>query len=271
VGFRSLQGVQEFGLVSAELSGGLRHHPTTHFARVPESVGAPRSSRRGVACRERFRSVRLDFMDGPTMRPANGVEGTGNEGWECENFKADPQSPTPISFERDHLMPDYVLEGPKPARMYEVILPKKIGYYGKVEEVLEDLFDENAIRAIPFVQTSIARNRKLDPSFDEGAWVKTLCQASRGYSIYEMDGRYLSPKGPVDERVLVIRFIFHNPRHEDEIDPKTDFLAASLEVVNHLVAHRFAQELGIEQEIWFLEYTNPSLAIWRKKSEESHP
>ena len=70
-----------------------------------------------------------------------------------------------------------------------------------------------------------------------------------------MDGRYLSPKGPVDERVLVIRFIFHNPRRtsrDDSPDPQdADFLAASLEVVNHLVAHRFAQELGVEEEIWF--------------------
>ena len=41
-------------------------------------------------------------------------------------------------------MADYQLEGPKPARMYEVILPKKLGYFGKVQEVLEDLFDERA-------------------------------------------------------------------------------------------------------------------------------
>ena len=107
-------------------------------------------------------------------------------------------------------MSKYRLEGPKPARMYEVILPKKLGYFGKVQEVLEDLFDEEAIRAIPFVKKSIAR-RKREPKFDEEAWIKTLCRASRGYSIYEMDGRYLSPSGPVDERVLVIRFIFHNP------------------------------------------------------------
>ena len=166
------------------------------------------------------------------------------------------------------LMADYALEGPKPARVYEVILPKKIGYYGKIEEVLEDLFDVAAIRAIPFVQSSIDRNRRHDPSFDEVAWVTTLCHASRGYSIYEMDGRYLSPKGPIDERVLVIRFIFHNPTHEAEIKPKTDFLAASREVVNYLVAHRFAQELGVEEEIWVLEFTQPSLAIWRKKPEE---
>src|SRR3954447_20315628 len=157
-------------------------------------------------------------------------------------------------------MARYSLEGPKPARMYEVILPKKLGYFGKVQEVLEDLFKEEAIRAIPFVRETIARNRRRDAAFDEEAWIKTLGRASRGYSIYEMDGRYLSPEGPVDERVLVIRFIFHNPGDE----AKADFLEASLEVVNHLVAHRFAAELGVEEEIWFLEYNQPRLAIWRK-------
>ena len=159
-------------------------------------------------------------------------------------------------------MPGYQLEGPKPARMYEVILPKKLGYFGKVQEVLEDLFNEDAIRAVPFIRRTIAESRRRDPSFDEEGWIKTLCRASRGYSIYEMDGRYLARQGPVDERVLVIRFIFHNPR--GEADPRTDFLAASLEVVNHLVAHRFADELGVEEEIWFLEYNQPQLAIWRK-------
>ncbi len=160
-------------------------------------------------------------------------------------------------------MPDYELEGPKPARMYEVLLPKKLGYFGKVQEVLEDLFREDAIRQVPFVIAAIEANRRKDPNFDDELWVQTLCQASRGYSIYEMDGRYLSPSGPVDERVLVIRFIFHNPRSVGG-PPRTDFLAASLEVVNHLVAHRFAEELGVEEEIWFLEYNNPQLAIWRK-------
>jgi hypothetical protein len=151
--------------------------------------------------------------------------------------------------------------------MYEVILPKKLGYFGKVQEVLEDLFKEEAIRAIPFVQQTIARNRRKDPAFDEEAWVKTLSRASRGYSIYEMDGRYLSPEGPIDERVLVIRFIFHNPG--GGADVKTDLLAVSLEVVNFLVAHRFAAELGVEEEIWILEYAHTQLAIWRKSETES--
>jgi hypothetical protein len=157
---------------------------------------------------------------------------------------------------------DYELVGPMPARMYEVILPKKLGYFGKVQEVLEDLFDEQAIRSVPFIQQAIELRRAQIADFDEQAWVKTLCHASGGYSIYEMDGRYLSPEGPVDERVLVIRFIFHN--RVDPTDSRTDFLAASLEVVNYLVAHRFANELGVEEEIWFLEYHQPQLAIWRK-------
>jgi len=161
-------------------------------------------------------------------------------------------------------MSSYRLEGPKPARMYEVILPKKLGYFGKVQEVLEDLFDERAIRSVPFVKKSIAR-RKREADFDEEAWVKSLCQASRGYSIYEMDGRYVSAAGPVDERVLVIRFIFHDPA--DPTDGKTDFLTASMEVVNHLVAHRFANELGVEEEIWFLEYHLPQLSIWRRNGQ----
>jgi hypothetical protein len=156
----------------------------------------------------------------------------------------------------------YQLVGPMPARMYEVILPKKLGYFGKVQEVLEDLFDEQAIRAVPFIQKYMKQRRRQPGDFDEDSWIKTLCQASRGYSIYEMDGRYLSPQGPVDERVLVIRFIFHNPTEPEDI--RTDFLAASLEVVNYLVAHRLAVELGVEEEIWFLEYHQPQLAIWRK-------
>lgn len=168
-------------------------------------------------------------------------------------------------------MAGYHQEGPKPARIYEVILPKKLGYFGKIQEVLEDLFREGAMRAVPFVQKSIARQREKDPDFDDEAWVETLGRACRGYSIYEMDGRYLSPQGPVDERVLVIRFIFHNPGEDGGANPATDFLSASLEVVNHLVAHRFAEELGVEEEIWFVEYHAPKLAIWRKDSSPDAP
>jgi hypothetical protein len=162
-------------------------------------------------------------------------------------------------------MAGYRLEGPKAARMYEVILPKKLGYFGKIQEVLEDLFDESAIRAVPFIRRSIADRKLRDPAFDDVAWIQTLRSASGGYSIYEMDGRYMAAVGPVDERVLVIRFIFHNPASREH--PRTDFLGASLEIINYLVAHRFADELGVEEQIWFLEYPDTRLAIWRKDNQ----
>lgn len=159
-------------------------------------------------------------------------------------------------------MSGYRLEGPKIARMYEVILPKKLGYFGKVQEVLEDLFSEPAIRDIPFVRKTIESRRRDDPKFDAEGWVRSLYHASRGYSIYEMDGRFLLGSQPIDERVLVIRFIFHDSA--DHADARTHFLDASQEVVNYLVAHRFAEELGVEQEIWFLEYPGTRLSIWRQ-------
>ena len=87
-------------------------------------------------------------------------------------------------------MANYRLEGPKEARMYEVILPKKLNYFGKVQQVLEELFDEEAIRAVPFIRKSIARNRRSNASFDEEAWIKTLCRAARLLDL--RDGRSLS-------------------------------------------------------------------------------
>ena len=50
-------------------------------------------------------------------------------------------------------MADYHLEGPKPARIYEVILPKKLGYFGKIQEVLEDLSRE--------IRTLVGRAERL--------------------------------------------------------------------------------------------------------------
>ncbi len=158
---------------------------------------------------------------------------------------------------------DYRLDGPKPARLYEVILPKKINYFAKIQQVLEDLFDEDAIKEVPSIRRRIREAQSRNPSFDSEGWVRTLCEASRGYSIYEMDGRYLSASGPIDERVLVFRFIFHNPSEPGMV--KGDFLAASLEVIHHLVAVRFAEELGVEEEIWLLEFGEPKLAIWKKQ------
>ncbi len=92
-------------------------------------------------------------------------------------------------------MAGYQLEGPKAARMYEVILPKKLGYFGKVQEVLEDLFDEDAH---PEKRSRSSGGRS--PTVAEGTRRSTRTAGSRhsarrraGYSIYRrMDGRYVS-------------------------------------------------------------------------------
>ena len=111
-------------------------------------------------------------------------------------------------------MAELHLEGPKPARMYEVILPKKLGYFGKVQEVLEDLFNEDAIRAVPFV-------KQIDRPAGSAIRSSTKTHGSRCWAAPRGATRSTRwtavtcrPTGPVDERVLVIRFIFHNPGGE---------------------------------------------------------
>src|SRR5262245_26572689 len=100
-------------------------------------------------------------------RPYRPPDQPGSGTYGCDRLDA----PSRAASEGPPIMGGYRLEGPKAARMYEVILPKKLGYFGKVEEVLEDLFREEAIRAIPFVQKSIKRNRKQRKDFDEEAWI----------------------------------------------------------------------------------------------------
>ena len=165
-------------------------------------------------------------------------------------------------------MADYHLEGPKPARIYEVILPKKLGYFGKIQEVLEDLFDEQAIRNDPVRPADDraaapagrdVRRGGLDQDALPGLARLLDLRDGRPVSLAAGPGRRAGAGDPV-----------HLPQpRASPADPRTDFLAASLEVVNHLVAQRFAHELGVEEEIWFVEYHSPRLAIWRRDAADA--
>ncbi|MEM7397234.1 MAG: hypothetical protein AAF492_33350, partial [Verrucomicrobiota bacterium] len=86
-----------------------------------------------------------------------------------------------------------------------------------------------------------------------------------GYSLYEVDGRFMGSSGPVDERVWVIRLIMHDPESEEGIGPQFRKVAES--IVEKLIGKRFAEELGTEDEIWMLEYHKPSLIRWIRKDE----
>jgi len=89
-------------------------------------------------------------------------------------------------------MPDYILEGPKPrgcmrSSCREAWLFRQDSEVRKTSSARRDPIG-------PFVKRTIAQTKRRDPAFDENAWIKTLSQASRGYSIYEMDGRIFRPR-----------------------------------------------------------------------------
>lgn len=152
------------------------------------------------------------------------------------------------------------LEGPKPARVFEVIVPKKLGYFAKIQDVLETLFSADGLARMPEVQEMLAA-RAGRPGFRSDTFLEHLRLACQGYTMYEADGRWVSRAGTaVDERVLVIRFIFHDRPSL----PDADLKAAGFDIVLGLVSRRLAQELTSEEEIWFLEYGSPSLTIWRR-------
>ena len=65
-----------------------------------------------------------------------------------------------------------------------------------------------------------------------------------------------------DERMLVIRIIFHDRRTEDQLGQ--DLAAMSEKAVALLIANRLAEELGTEKELWVLEYEAARLRIWER-------
>jgi hypothetical protein len=117
----------------------------------------------------------------------------------------------------------------------------------------------SAIAEIPAVQDLI-RQHKGDKS--SAAEFIDKMRSILGYSIYEVDGGFSGKDGPVDERTWVIRLIIHDPRVETGTG--SDFNRLAEAVVEHLIAHRFAEELGTEDEIWVLQYENCGLTRWVK-------
>lgn len=147
----------------------------------------------------------------------------------------------------------------KPALVFDIFLPKRMSYASKLAEVLNGVVSGNAIAEIPAVQDLI-RQHKGDSS-STAEFIEKMRHIS-GYSIYEVDGGFAGKEGPVDERTWVIRLIIHDPRVETGTGP--DFHRLAEAVVEHLIAHRFAEELGTEDEIWVLQYEKCGLTRWVK-------
>lgn len=158
-------------------------------------------------------------------------------------------------------MSRYQVIGPKPVRMFEVMIPKKIEYYAKLQDILETLFDPQRMHNLPILRERIAATGG-EEGLDQ--WIEFAAKMFTGYSIYEIDGRFVQPETgeKFDERMLVIRILFHDLRHERAIGG--DLAAKCEEGVRLLIADRLASELGSEDEIWVVEFGQPTLTIWQK-------
>jgi len=154
----------------------------------------------------------------------------------------------------------YAFSEGKPVLVYEVFLPKKMSYASKLAEVLDSFLTESGVRTIPAVQKKL---QELSTDAERQEFITQIRETITGYSIYEVDGRIASAAGPVDERTWVIRFIIHDPAVEGRI--RGWFSSLAKQVIEYLIARRFAEELGTEQEIWFLEYERCRLRRWIKQ------
>lgn len=161
----------------------------------------------------------------------------------------------------------YILLPAKPVLVFEVFLPKRPEYFAKLAEVLDSFLDVQRLRAVAAIR-KIINVEKTTRGFDEEQFLKDISEVISGYSIYEVDGRFRGNSRPVDERVLVIRFIIHDPLVEGGM--RDDLIERGKEVIRYLITRRFAEELGIEDEIWFVEYQNCWLQRWVKRRENEH-
>jgi hypothetical protein len=156
----------------------------------------------------------------------------------------------------------YKFSDSKPVLVYEVFLPKKMSYASKLAEVLDAFLSDAGTRSIPAVQKKL---NQLATDAERDKFVKRIRETIRGYSIYEVDGRFGTDTEPIDERTWVIRFIIDDPQVEGGI--RGNFFSLAKEVIEFLVARRFAEELGKEMEIWFLEYEHCRLRKWIKEED----
>jgi hypothetical protein len=159
---------------------------------------------------------------------------------------------------------DYILLPAKPVIIFEVFLPKKEEYKNKLEEVLDDFLELERLKKISLVEKTIAIEKITNSDFDEKGFLASIREVISGYSLYEVNGRFGSTDGPVDERVWVIRFIIHDPQIEGAI--REDLIVRSKDVLRYLITKRFAEEIGLEDEIWFVEYQSCWLQRWVNES-----
>jgi hypothetical protein len=151
----------------------------------------------------------------------------------------------------------------KSVLIYEVLLPKRLEYLGKLQDVLQTIFDEQKIRQVPAIRAELQARGEDSPAH---AWVSQLARVFTGYSMYEVDGRYVEPGTGQrsDERTIVIRLILHDRSTDESLRPEFEGLVDS--AVRWLLGNRLAEELGTEGEIWIIRYEQAQIKIWERRT-----
>lgn len=160
-------------------------------------------------------------------------------------------------------MTPYAEKDWKSVLIYEVLLPKRLEYLGKLQDVLETIFDEDKIRQVPAIRAELEARGENSPVH---AWVSQVARVFTGYSLYEVDGRYVDPGSGrrSDERTVIIRLVLHDRSTGESLRPEFQGLVDS--AVRWLLGNRLAEELGTEGEIWILRYGQAQIKIWEKRS-----
>lgn len=119
-------------------------------------------------------------------------------------------------------MPAFVTEPDQPLTMFEVFLPKRMEYQSKLYEALQFGLQIDKVREFLLGKTSgdqeaeMRRIRALIPSVGKSyteARVKNLQQVYFGFSLYEVDGVFVTDPGDAhnqrtQERTQVVRMFF---------------------------------------------------------------
>lgn len=147
----------------------------------------------------------------------------------------------------------------EPLAMFEVHIPKKIDYYRHIQDVLETLFDMYKVVDVPGVVNKMVQ---ANDNYMSVKITKSLIQLSKmfqGYSIYEVDGRFLVEGKPVDERILVVRFYIRGWT--------TEFSLPDIETaIQVLIGDRLAELMPNEKEIWIVQHQYQVLHCFRGKN-----
>lgn len=159
----------------------------------------------------------------------------------------------------------------KPVVIYEIYVPVCREHKKLLSEILDRFRDPTWILDVPDVKRAVAGlvldgkpENALPPEVyaqREAAVLSDIRLAVGGYSIYQVDGRFVTDAGIEDEPSWVVRLIIQDPRQEKGCRPA--FISLAKLIVRNCIAKRLSASKRDDQ-IWLIEYENCRLERWTR-------